>query len=350
MNNKDLHFDILVVGGGPGGLACAKRAAEAGFSVALFERKSKVGPKVCAGGITWNGLKRYYPQFETERDFDTQLLKTSFQNCSIKADHPIVSTVDRIKLGSYMAASAIDAGATIHTNHYVKSVTDNYIHVFDKATNLTKKYTFSYLVGADGSTSTVRRFLNIPVIDVGVGVNYFLPNRVTDMEWHIKPTYFKNGYGWVFPHNRSVSIGAYCPRTVMSGSQLKNKCSLWAQNLGYNLSNQQCSAELINYDFKGLRFGSKKNIFLVGDAAGLASGLTGEGIYPAIVSGEGVVEMIQRETTYFSGFEKMLKNHKRHQNILTLAGKSRFSAVLLSELMAFGYRTKKLKFDTAEMA
>lgn len=345
-----MHFDVIIVGGGPGGLACAKAVAESGLSVALFERKPVFGPKVCAGGITWNGLKKYYPQFQTERDFNAQFLSTSIQKCSINAKHPIVSTVDRVKLGSYMAEKAIKAGAKLFTGQQVKSISENQISVSESAHNLSKTYTFSYLVGADGSSSTVRRFLDIPINDVGVGINYMIPKPVANMEWHIKPSFFFNGYGWVFPHKNSVSVGAYCPRSVMSGSVLKEKCSLWAKSIGYDLTTEQCKAELINYDFKGLRFGKKENIFLVGDAAGLASGLTGEGIYPAIVSGEGVAYMIQSKKEDFPGFDTIIQNHTKHRKILKIAGKSKLSAVLLSELMALGYRTRLLKFDSAEMA
>ena len=36
-------FDLLVVGGGPGGYLCAERAAQGGLKVALFEKKSLGG-------------------------------------------------------------------------------------------------------------------------------------------------------------------------------------------------------------------------------------------------------------------------------------------------------------------
>jgi geranylgeranyl reductase len=45
----------------------------------------------------------------------------------------------------------------------------------------------------------------------------------------------------------------------------------------------------IAYDYRGVKFG---NIFLVGEAAGLASGLTGEGIYQSLISGQEVANMI----------------------------------------------------------
>ena len=44
--------DVVIVGGGPGGLTCAERLAQKGVEVLLLERKSAFGHKVCAGGVT----------------------------------------------------------------------------------------------------------------------------------------------------------------------------------------------------------------------------------------------------------------------------------------------------------
>ena len=44
-------FDLLVVGGGPGGYLCAERAAQGGLKVALFEKKSLGGTCLNEGCI-----------------------------------------------------------------------------------------------------------------------------------------------------------------------------------------------------------------------------------------------------------------------------------------------------------
>ncbi|HJJ98120.1 MAG TPA: FAD-dependent oxidoreductase, partial [Methanocorpusculum sp.] len=45
-------YDVLVVGGGPGGALAAKAAAEAGLSVLLVEKRPAIGAPVrCAEGI-----------------------------------------------------------------------------------------------------------------------------------------------------------------------------------------------------------------------------------------------------------------------------------------------------------
>ena len=45
------QFDLLVVGGGPGGYLCAERAAQGGMNVALFEKKALGGTCLNEGCI-----------------------------------------------------------------------------------------------------------------------------------------------------------------------------------------------------------------------------------------------------------------------------------------------------------
>ncbi len=44
-------FDVIVVGGGPGGSVAAKRCAEAGFGTLLIEKKELPRDKVCTGMV-----------------------------------------------------------------------------------------------------------------------------------------------------------------------------------------------------------------------------------------------------------------------------------------------------------
>ena len=65
-------FSVIIVGAGPGGLACASLLAEHGVDVLVLERKPKVGPKVCGGGITWEGLIKRIPEHLIEGAFPVQ--------------------------------------------------------------------------------------------------------------------------------------------------------------------------------------------------------------------------------------------------------------------------------------
>src|SRR2546428_381205 len=49
---------VAVIGGGPGGAQCARRLAEGGVDVTVFEPRVRF-EKACGGGIPARGLERY---------------------------------------------------------------------------------------------------------------------------------------------------------------------------------------------------------------------------------------------------------------------------------------------------
>ena len=167
------------------------------------------------------------------------------------------------------------------------------------------------------------------------------------MEWHLHTKYFKNGYGWLFPHRETLSIGAYVDQKVMSAKRLKEGLVEWASTKHIDLTNESCSAEFINFDFKGWEF---KNIFLVGDAAGLASALTGEGIFSAIVSGETVANKILDPHADCTPLNTMIKRQRRFRKMVELTGRSKVHQSLLAEAGLLLLRLKILNFKHLEMA
>ena len=342
-----MSYDVIIVGAGPGGLACAEITAKEGLKTLVLERGRAIGKKVCAGGVTWNGLVNRVPIEIIERQCATQYIFTRSQQISVSAPKPIIATVNREKLGQQMANKAQQAGADIRLGCQVRSINDHELIFIDKSTEKVERQTFAYLVGADGSSSLVRRYLGIPIHDIGIGINYQLPGDYPKMEWHLNSTFFASGYSWVFPHKQTVSIGAYVDSRVMKAKKLQKNLLEWGSKAGYDLSAYQGKAEYINFDYRGYHF---NNIFLIGDAAGLASGLTGEGIYPAIISGEAVARCIACADYIPENLHHMIKNHTRHRKMVTLLGKSRYIASFLAECIAFGLKKKLLNFSAAEMA
>jgi menaquinone-9 beta-reductase len=342
-----MSFDVIIVGAGPGGLACAEITAANGLKTLVLERKQIIGTKVCAGGVTWNGLVKKVPSEIFERQFNVQHVITRSQKVTVSAATPIIATVNRENLGQQMSRQAQRAGAEIRPGCQVRSITGNVVTFYDVISKKVEQQKFSCLVGADGSSSLVRRHLGIPVQDIGVGINYQLPGNFSNMEWHLDTDLFASGYAWVFPHQDSVSVGAYVDCRVMKAKKLHDSLIKWSVKSGHSLSGHKSEAELINFDFRGYHF---NNIFLVGDAAGLASGLTGEGIYPAIVSGEAVAGQIVNPDFKSAALQKMIINNARHRKMVTLLGKNKILATLLAEMLALCFKLRVIKFSAAEMA
>ena len=105
--------DVVIVGGGPGGLSCAQLLAKSGLRTVLLEKKQGIGHKICAGGVTWNGLLQYAPTQLIERSFPVQHIVSRLQHIQIREDNPIVATISRVRLGEWMAEEAKEAGALL---------------------------------------------------------------------------------------------------------------------------------------------------------------------------------------------------------------------------------------------
>lgn len=342
-----MRYDVVIVGAGPAGLSCAGILAKNNLQVLVLERKDRPGPKVCAGGITWSGLIKRIPGSLAERCFSQQHISTPLQKTSITSPDPIIATVNREKLGQYMAREAESVGAVIRTSAQVREISEKSLIFCDRLSGKEEKVFFDHLVGADGSTSLVRRYLKIPVDHFGIGINYQIPADMEKMEWHLDATLFFNGYSWIFPHRDTVSIGAYADAKVMKAGALQLALLQWATKRGMALSNYKPRAEIISFDYRGWQFG---NISLAGDAAGFASGLTGEGIYPAIVSGEAVAQTIIDPDYDLSELHRLIRLNAFHRRMTLLTGKNRFLSAVLAECVTVALRTGVLDFKKLEMS
>ena len=53
MAEKELDYDIVIVGGGPAGSSAAFTAAKNGAKVALLEKEEEISHTVRTSGVTW---------------------------------------------------------------------------------------------------------------------------------------------------------------------------------------------------------------------------------------------------------------------------------------------------------
>ncbi len=311
MKNK---YDVIVVGAGPAGLSCAEVLAKGGKSVLVLEKNNEIGPKICAGGLTAKVEKENIISLQdTGKIFYS--IKFHFSKICRKfaESEPIVATIDRGKLGKIMLEKTIKSGAEIKTGIKVKEINENSISVNGQ------EMKYSYLVGADGSNSIVRKFLGIKTEKLLTTLQYTIPQKIQEfeeMEYFFDSRIF-NGYFWIFPHKDYTTIGSgYYPKfTHKNHFNFKSSFENWLSSRHIKTTGLQLEGFPINFDYQGYQFGNK---FLIGDAGGFASGLTGEGIYFAIVSGKEVGKKIIDLQYNCPGISKILKIKKNHENLLSL--------------------------------
>ena len=334
-------FHTIVIGAGPAGLACATTLARAGRSVLLLERQPRIGPKVCAGGVPASTLALLaVPPALIERQFARQQIESGWQRLELTAPEPMVCTVNREKLGQWMAQEATAAGVTIMTGVAAQTIDHAGVHTTHGS------FRHEYLVGADGSSSLVRRHLGLPVGRFGIGLHHQLPGTFADMAWHLNPRHFGNGYAWIFPHRESGSVGIYSANGNLPPHRLQEKLHHFAEQCGIDLSSAPPRAARINFDYRGWHFGK---VFLIGDAAGLASGLTGEGIYGALLSGEIAARTILDPAYTDQRLAALLRQHRLHERVLTLAGHHRWTCTLVLETLVTALRCRMFNHTALEL-
>lgn len=295
------HFDIIIIGAGPGGLACANELANSSLSVLLIDKNKIIGPKNCGGGLT-----SLMPQISLPQDkikiFAKDTIIYDSNKLELQRKHPL-KTISRHELGKWQLKELQNAdNVKIMPATVLNKINNNFIQTS------AGDFSFSKLVGADGSSSRVRSFLELSSLYMS-GIYYEINKKVDNLFFE----YFSDdklglGYYWHFPHQNNINIGIYYNPLYATVAIAKSKLNKYINDLGYSVSNNVVKGANINCKYNGCLF---DNFYLIGDAAGLPSRLTGEGISFAICSGLEIARKIKNPDYKMSELNEILKFKKR---------------------------------------
>jgi geranylgeranyl reductase len=335
MSNGVEKFEVAIIGGGPAGLMAAKTLAEAGKKVIVLEKNQIIGRKVCAGGVFPAVFKLGIPQNLIERKFYSIRFHLPWHKMEIRSKNFLLATINRENLGQWVAREAEKVGAEILTNSEVKIIGKDYIILKDR-----RSIYFDYLIGADGGSSLVRSYLNLP-LKLAIAFQYTLPKSFESLEIFYDPKLFGSGYAWIFPHKNWVKIGCGSDLKFQNGNKLRENFHHWLRKMKINIEGQKLEGAIINYDYRGYQFG---NMFLIGEAAGFVSGLSGAGIYPALISGQEIAKKILNPN-YKPKINSILLSHKIQEGILRIMEFNQKLTLFFQEILILGFFFK-VKFSS----
>ncbi len=309
-------FDVIIVGAGPAGLKCAETLGNSKYKVLLLEKNSEIGPKVCAGGLTGKDIEYLnLPQSLIDFQYNEIKIHINNSNFNMKNRDNFIYTFGRKNLGQWQLEKLKKFNnISVRTDSKVSEIEKNFVVVNGK------KIFYKFLVGADGSLSVVKRYLGIKSKNVGIAIQYIIPTKkYRELEIFLDSKLFSVWYAWIFPHKDYVSIGCGSNPKIFSPKELADNFKLWLKKNQIDISNARYEAFVLDYDYRGHKF---ENVFLIGDAGGFVSELTGEGIYQALVSGEEVGKIILDPDYKSAEIERLLKIKKRHKLLANFSFRS----------------------------
>jgi len=296
-----MGFEVIVVGGGPGGSTTAWRLARAGLRVLVLDAAVFPRVKICAGWVTPEALgdleidPEKYPL--TIKPFEACVLEFEGARHETAWSSAASFGIIRREFDHYLLERAAAAGADVRWGIRVTSVEQRPDAV--AVTTERGRFEAPLIVGAGGHRCPVAHALGEisereEVVAAQESETRLSPEWVERLgrfmrapELYVEPDL--RGYGWYFPKQDFLNIGIGC--TGANDGSLPRRRDALVATLR---TNGRLPAAMPIEPFKGHAYVVRRRaprrlagprFMLVGDAAGLARDLSGEGIGPAIRSG-----------------------------------------------------------------
>jgi len=326
--DSNLQTDILIVGGGPAGLAAAKAAASTGLSVLVLEKSLEIGYPVHTSGGSWTRelLELGIPQ-RFMHPIKTLEFISSNSSASFDYEPSEICVIDIRGVYQYLAEQASLQGVVILTNTIAKEpvFTDGKLSGVKAVRNgKPTEYRAKLVIDASGFSSVIARPMGLKnqALSYGNGAEYEIitPNWQQDKTAIMLGAAFSPvGYAWVFPFGENrvrVGIGVVAPKCKANPLELLE---------AFINSNHAIAQKLQPYSIVEVHLGSvpnagyidktyADNLLVVGDAAGQVLGIAGEGIRLALdigrLAGETAASALAKNDTsaaYLKRFETLWK-------------------------------------------
>ena len=319
-----MHYDVIVVGGGPAGASAAYFNAIEGRKVLLLEKATFPRDKICGDGVTGKALG-ILDEMGLSEDI-AHIKKISCREVVLSSPNktmlsiPIASPDDPFTsfciereifdnlLYEKAVATVLENGGKILNEKVSEPLIEDGVMVGVVAKN--EEYRSALIIGADGFNGPISRYVMEQNEQPKQNREHYSSaireywEGIADNQGQIEIHFIDGilpGYFWIFPISETkFNIGLGMLLSDMDNQDVKLKKMLdWVVNSSF-LSSRFATATPIEGTRKGwmLPMGSPRglelhprknfipNCVLIGDSASLIDPFTGEGIGNALVSGK----------------------------------------------------------------
>jgi len=293
-----MAYDLIIVGGGPGGATAAKIAAERGLNVLLLEAGEERRYKCCAGGIpVTNEDFTPIPHGVGEREITGGVIVTPKNgpmefNTTEEKDKGYC--MFRTDFDKYLVDIAHDTGTQVVYGFRVKGIEINNGGVLVKGPEEYRSKCVILATGLGGAHLQRRLGMEVPPMITGIQAEFAIPESVITEKfgnrvWEFfDRTISEHGIAWAFPKRDAVSIGVLGRnikirdfksflrypfiKDKLKGREMKvfGCHKIWAAPI---------PDKLIAKPYRD-------RVMIIGDACGTADPILYEGIYQARLSGK----------------------------------------------------------------
>ncbi|MDD2731742.1 MAG: NAD(P)-binding protein [Candidatus Pacebacteria bacterium] len=267
---------IAIVGAGTIGLYLAIKLSQKGYDIVVFEKKKKIGNKVCSGLFS-ERILNFFPE---SKKLIQNRIKSAVLNFPKKSVEVFFSkeflVMSHYELDKLAASIARKAGVKIILGKDVNSI----------------PLGFDRIIGCDGANSFVRRYLGFNGMNFRLGVQGFVKKRSFNKYVEVWPC--NNGFIWKIPRRKEIEYG------IISKPDLSLKIfkSFLDSN---NISVSRVKSKIIP---QGFVIPKNKSITLCGDSAGLTKPWSGGGVIWGLKAADILIDS-------YPDFKKYRKRAKR---------------------------------------
>lgn len=287
-----LGFDVIIVGAGVAGCTLANNLSKE-LKILLIDQKVFPRHKACSGILVKESIDFlkgedlekilvtntliYIEYFDSDNN-KSKIIKKNFLNSN------------RFLLDKYLHEKIVQKENIYFLENTrlieCKNTKDNkHLVILIESNGIIKPIITTHLVGCDGASSTVRKNILKKDIRFYIGMQELLKtNKQFDHAYFIFDNQITDFYSWIIPKPPYTEIG-----TLLDPSNTKEKYAQFKQKLSTTFGIKEdgkidSSIVLRPESAKDICLGDK-NILLCGEAAGLISPSSAEGISYALNSG-----------------------------------------------------------------